>query len=84
MTRTEYLEKLREQLHCFSSDMQEEILEDYNRHFDEGLANGKSEDEIIACLMKSSVIVLFFISFPPFLHISYQRGAASLDFQLFN
>ena len=48
MTRTEYLEKLREQLHCFSSDMQEEILEDYNRHFDEGLANGKSEDEIIA------------------------------------
>jgi len=48
MTRTEYLEKLREQLHCFSSDMQEEILEDYNRHFDEGLANGKSEEEIIA------------------------------------
>lgn len=48
MTRTEYINKLREQLQCFSADMREEILEDYSRHFDEGLANGKSEDEIIA------------------------------------
>lgn len=50
MTRAEYMKQLQEHLRNFAADTQQEILEDYNRHFEEGLANGKSEEQIIADL----------------------------------
>ena len=50
MTRTEYMKQLQEHLRNFTPDTQQEILEDYNQHFEEGLANGKSEEQIIADL----------------------------------
>lgn len=50
MTRAEYMKQLQKQLGNFSADTQQEILEDYNQHFEEGLANGKSEEQIIADL----------------------------------
>lgn len=47
MTKTEYMEILKESLSSFSQELQDEILEDYNRHFVEGEKLGKSEEEII-------------------------------------
>ena len=47
MTREEYMLKLKEKLEQFNLSVQEEILEDYEQHFAEGLAQGRSEDEII-------------------------------------
>lgn len=47
MTKAEYMKKLQEKLEQFNQGLQEEILEDYEQHFSEGLAMGKSEEEII-------------------------------------
>lgn len=47
MTKTEYMKKLQEKLEQFNQSLQEEILEDYERHFAEAEAMGKSEEEII-------------------------------------
>lgn len=47
MTREEYLGKLREQLEKFGNELQQEIMEDYNQHFVEGQAEGRSDEEII-------------------------------------
>lgn len=47
MTKTEYMKKLQEKLEQFNQGLQEEILEDYEQHFAEGQAMGKSEEEII-------------------------------------
>ena len=47
MTKTEYMEVLKESLSRFSQELQDEILEDYNRHFSEGEKQGRSEEEII-------------------------------------
>lgn len=47
MTRAEYLNKLREQLEKFGNELQQEIMEDYNQHFAEGEAEGRSDEEII-------------------------------------
>ena len=47
MTKSEYMEKLRERLETFGRELQEEILEDYIQHFAEGEKQGKSEEEII-------------------------------------
>lgn len=47
MTREEYLGKLREQLEKFGNELQQEIMEDYNQHFVEGEAEGRSDEEII-------------------------------------
>ena len=47
MTKTEYLNALRAKLESFNMELQQEITEDYEQHFAEGLAAGKSEAEII-------------------------------------
>lgn len=47
MTKSEYMDILKERLSRFSQELQEEILEDYNQHFTEGEKQGKSEEEII-------------------------------------
>ncbi|MCH5340598.1 MAG: DUF4097 family beta strand repeat protein [Acetatifactor sp.] len=47
MTKSEYMNILKERLSRFSQELQDEILEDYNRHFAEGEKQGKSEEEII-------------------------------------
>ncbi|MCR5278024.1 MAG: DUF4097 family beta strand repeat-containing protein [Lachnospiraceae bacterium] len=47
MNRQEYMDKLSKALESFDSDIREEILGDYEEHFTDGLANGKSEDQII-------------------------------------
>lgn len=47
MTKTEYLNLLQEKLESFNRELQNEIMEDYEQHFAEGLAEGKSEEEII-------------------------------------
>ncbi|MCM1025644.1 MAG: DUF4097 family beta strand repeat-containing protein [Roseburia sp.] len=47
MTKQEYLNLLQEKLEAFSKELQKEIIEDYEEHFAEGLAAGKTEEEII-------------------------------------
>lgn len=47
MTKSEYMEILKERLGRFSQELQDEILEDYHRHFAEGEKQGRSEEEII-------------------------------------
>ena len=47
MTRTEYLDALKQKLESFNMELQKDIMEDYEQHFVEGLAAGKTEDEII-------------------------------------
>ena len=47
MTREEYLGKLQEQLEKFGNELQQEIMEDYNQHFAEGEAEGRTDEEII-------------------------------------
>lgn len=48
MTKSEYLEALQNKLERFNRELQKEILEDYEQHFAEGVAAGKTEEEIVA------------------------------------
>lgn len=48
MTKSEYMDVLREKLQHYNRALEAEILEDYEQHFAEGLAEGRSEEEIIA------------------------------------
>lgn len=48
MTKSEYMDVLRERLQHYNRALETEILEDYEQHFAEGLAEGRSEEEIIA------------------------------------
>ncbi len=48
MTKSEYLEALQNKLERFNRELQKEILEDYEQHFAEGIAAGKTEEEIVA------------------------------------
>lgn len=48
MTKTEYMEALQNKLESFNRELQQEIMEDYERHFAEGTAAGKTEEEIVA------------------------------------
>ncbi len=47
MTKSEYMKALQEKLESFNRELQQEILEDYEQHFAEGLAEGKTEEKII-------------------------------------
>ena len=47
MNKEEYLLTLREQLNGYSRDFRNEILDEFEAHFDEGIAEGKSEKEIM-------------------------------------
>ncbi len=46
MKRVEYMSKLSEELEIFADDVKSEIMEDYEEHYEIGLANGKTEDQI--------------------------------------
>lgn len=48
MTKSEYMSILREKLQRYNRALETEILEDYEQHFAEGLAEGRTEEEIIA------------------------------------
>ncbi|MDE5589771.1 MAG: DUF4097 family beta strand repeat-containing protein, partial [Acetatifactor sp.] len=48
MTKSEYMEALQKKLECFNRELQQEIVEDYEQHFAEGIAAGKTEEEIVA------------------------------------
>lgn len=48
MTRTEYMENLKNALKGFDKEIQDEIISDYEEHFTMGAASGKSDDEIAA------------------------------------
>ena len=47
MTKSEYMKMLEIQLGKFSESVRQEILEDYENHFAEAMAQGKTEEEII-------------------------------------
>ena len=47
MNKADYMKNLKERLDRFSQELQDEILEDYEQHFAEGVKQGKSEEEII-------------------------------------
>lgn len=48
MTKSEYMNALREKLQHYNRAVEMEILEDYEQHFAEGLAAGRREEDIIA------------------------------------
>lgn len=48
MTKSEYMEALQNKLECFNRELRQEIMEDYEQHFAEGIAAGKTEEEIMA------------------------------------
>ncbi|MCM1374540.1 MAG: DUF4097 family beta strand repeat-containing protein [Muribaculum sp.] len=47
MTKSEYMKELQEGLRRYNVSVEREILEDYEQHFAEGLAHGRTEEEII-------------------------------------
>ncbi len=47
MNRQEYMDQLSKALESFDSDIKDEIFSDYEEHFNDGLANGKTEEQII-------------------------------------
>ena len=46
MTKLEYMQYVREKLQGYDREFVEEILENYEEHFEAGLKNGRSEEEI--------------------------------------
>lgn len=48
MTKSEYMAALQNKLERFNRELQQEIMEDYEQHFAEGIAAGKTEEEIMA------------------------------------
>ncbi len=47
MNRQEYMDQLSKALEGFGSEIKDEITSDYEEHFNDGLANGKTEEQII-------------------------------------
>ena len=50
MNKVEYLEALKEALKDTDKDVMDEILSDYEEHFQVGMENGKTEEEIYCCI----------------------------------
>lgn len=50
MTRTEFIAALRRGLMGFGQARSADVIADYESHFDEGLASGRSEEELAAAL----------------------------------
>ncbi len=48
MNKQEYMDKLSKALESFGSEIKDEIVSDYEEHFQDGLAGGKSEEQIIS------------------------------------
>lgn len=48
MTKSEYMAALQNKLERFNRELQQELMEDYEQHFAEGIAAGKTEEEIMA------------------------------------
>ena len=48
MTKSEYMKILQEKMQRYNIAVEREILEDYEQHFAEGMAQGHTEEEIIA------------------------------------
>lgn len=46
MTKLEYMQYVREKLQGYDREFVQEILENYEEHFEAGLKNGRSEEEI--------------------------------------
>lgn len=46
MTKQEYMSQLKEKLTIFDDELAKEIVDDYEGHFHDGSANGRSEEEI--------------------------------------
>ncbi len=46
MTKQEYMDQLKEKLKIFDDELAKEIVDDYESHFHDGNANGRSEEEI--------------------------------------
>lgn len=46
LTKTEYMDKLKDYLHALPLYEQEDILSDYDEHFEVGLSKGKTAEEI--------------------------------------
>lgn len=46
MNREQYMTKLSDALACFDKEIRDEIISDYNEHFDMGALNGKTEEQI--------------------------------------
>lgn len=46
MNRKQYMEKLKAVLQCFEQELQEEIISDYEEHYEIGLQMGKTEEQI--------------------------------------
>ena len=47
MNKQEYMYNLFEALRPFDEDVRNEIISDYEEHFADGLANGKTEEQIV-------------------------------------
>ncbi|TCP67322.1 DUF1700 domain-containing protein [Baia soyae] len=56
MTKMEFLNELRSYLHKLPVSDQEDILSDYETHFEHGLGKGKTESEVIQSLGKPKLI----------------------------
>ena len=57
MTKIEYMTELKAGLCGFDKEIRDEIINDYEEHFDEGISLGKSEDEICKELGSVSELV---------------------------
>jgi len=47
MNKQEYMDKLNAALNDFDDEVKKEIVDDYEEHFEMGLANGKTEEQIV-------------------------------------
>ena len=56
MTKNQYFKELKKQLKLFAVKESEDILKDYEEHFNEALSNGKTEEEICKNLGSPEIV----------------------------